>query len=42
MALSYIASNIDIGYMANLLGCESDHELETFLTGLGNIIYIYV
>jgi hypothetical protein len=37
MCMSYIASNISLGYMSNILAFENQSKLEAFLTGLGKI-----
>ena len=36
MCVSYLAANIGLGYMSNILAFENQSKLEVFLLGLGN------
>jgi hypothetical protein len=40
--MSYIASNVSVGYMSNILAFENQSKLEAFLTGLGNNYNLYI
>ena len=35
LAMAYVATNIDLGYLSNLLAFDCQKDLETFLCGLG-------
>ena len=35
LAMAYIATNVDLGYLSIFLAFDSESALETFLTGLG-------
>ena len=36
LCMAYIATNIDIAFMSHMLAFDSETEMETFITGLGN------
>ena len=36
--MTYIATNISIGYLSIFMSCEKETELETLLTGLGKLL----
>ena len=43
LAMAYVATNISLGYLANFLALDSETDLETLLSGLGNsIIYSFL